>query len=80
MNEPVIPRFDWGERVVNEMPLFNDGSHPQRDPEALLVEPGTVGEIVQVGMHTDTQTPVYLVEFADGLVVGCLEAELARAP
>ena len=47
--------------------------------EALLVERGTKGEVTQVGMHVDTNTPVYLVEFAGGCVVGCLEGEIALA-
>jgi nitrogen fixation protein NifZ len=32
---------------------------------------------VQTGMHQESNTPVYLVEFPDGKVVGCLEAEIA---
>jgi nitrogen fixation protein NifZ len=42
----------------------------------MLVSQGTRGEIVQIGSHTESQTPVYLVEFGEGLVVGCLEEEI----
>ena len=37
---------------------------------------GDVGEIVQVGTHTEENFPVYLVEFGERLVVGCLEEEI----
>ena len=36
----------------------------------------TEGEIVQVGSHEETNIPVYLVEFGEHLVVGCLEEEI----
>ena len=45
--------------------------------EALLVKSGDGGEIVQVGTHTNSNTPIYLVEFGERLVVGCLEEEIA---
>jgi nitrogen fixation protein NifZ len=57
--------------------MHNDGSFPDAEPEALLVSVGDRGEIVQVGMHTDTNTPVYLVEFGERRVVGCTEEEIA---
>lgn len=78
MIEPRTPKYDWGQRVVAEVDLLNDGSYPERGAEALLVEKGTLGEVVQVGMHTDSNTPVYMVEFSGGCVVGCLEEEIAR--
>jgi nitrogen fixation protein NifZ len=43
---------------------------------ALLVKNGDAGEIVQVGSHTESNTPIYLVEFTERLVVGCLEEEI----
>jgi nitrogen fixation protein NifZ len=79
MIEPKMPKYDWGTRVVAEIDLINDGSYPDREPEALLVEKGAQGEVVQVGMHTDSNTPVYMVEFPNGCVVGCLEEEIALA-
>jgi nitrogen fixation protein NifZ len=72
------PRFQWGQKVVACFDLVNDGGHPEYPPDALLVAAGTVGEIVQVGAHTQTQTPIYLVEFEGGTVVGCLEEEIER--
>jgi nitrogen fixation protein NifZ len=44
--------------------------------EALLVNSGDTGEIVQVGTHTEANMPIYLVEFGERLVVGCLEEEI----
>ena len=37
---------------------------------------GGAGEIVQVGAHVESNTPIYLVEFGEKLVVGCLEEEI----
>lgn len=79
MNEPRIPKYDWGHRVMATIDLFNDGSYPDAGHDVLLVEQGTVGEVVQVGIHEDTLTPVYMVEFPGNCVVGCLEEELAPA-
>ena len=70
-------KFDWGQRVRATIDLFNDGSYPDQPADALLVRAGDAGEIVQVGAHVETETPVYLVEFAEHRVVGCLEDEIA---
>jgi len=76
MIEPRIPRFQWGQRVKALINLHNDGSFPDAAVEALLVNVGDVGEIVQVGTHAEANLPVYLVEFGERLVVGCLEEEI----
>jgi nitrogen fixation protein NifZ len=70
------PRFQWGQPVKTVVDLINDGSHPNAGEDELLVASGTQGEIVQTGMHGESNTPVYIVEFPDGKVVGCLEQEL----
>ncbi|ACB94055.1 nitrogen fixation protein NifZ [Beijerinckia indica] len=72
------PRFQWGQRVQATEDLYNDGSYPDQPLDALLVKEGDLGEIVNVGVISETNRPLYLVEF-DGqrLVVGCLEEELA---
>jgi nitrogen fixation protein NifZ len=77
MIEARAPKYQWGQRVQACADLYNDGSHPQHEAQALLVRAGADGEIVQVGTHLESSTPVYLVEFA-GLshVVGCLEEEI----
>lgn len=72
------PKFQWGQQVVAMIDLVNDGSHPQVEPDALLVASGTQGEVVNSGMHQDSNTPVYMIEFPGGKVVGCLENELGR--
>jgi nitrogen fixation protein NifZ len=75
--EPTQPKYQWGQRVRASLDLFNDGSFPEQPLEALLVKTGDAGEVVQVGMHVETNRPVYLVEFAPNRVVGCLEDEIA---
>jgi nitrogen fixation protein NifZ len=77
MIEPPAPKFQWGQRVQAAIDLFNDGSFPDTPPDTLLAKTGDPGEIVQVGTHVETNTPVYLVEFASNRVVGCLEEEIA---
>lgn len=76
MIEPRIPIFQWGQKVTTAVDLFNDGTFPDSEPEALLVAAGSEGEIVQVGFHEEAKIPIYLVEFANGYVVGCLEEEI----
>jgi nitrogen fixation protein NifZ len=76
MIEPRLPKYQWGQRVYAGLDLYNDGSYPEREPEALLVGQGSEGEIVQVGTHEATHTPIYLVEFTNGCVVCCLEEEI----
>lgn len=75
MNEPRQPRYQWGQRVAAEIDLHNDGSYPGQPLEALLASAGDRGEIVQIGSHTQSNTPIYLVEFGQR-VVGCLEEEI----
>ena len=73
-----IPKYQWGQRVRALSDLHNDGSYPDRPSDALLVHEGDSGEIVQVGEHVETGTPVYMVEFGGANVVGCLEEEIAE--
>jgi nitrogen fixation protein NifZ len=69
-------KFDWGMRVRATADLVNDGSYPDRANDELLVKSGDTGEIVNVGIHVETETAVYLVEFSPQLVIGCLEDEI----
>jgi nitrogen fixation protein NifZ len=73
------PKFQWGQQVVALIDLVNDGSYPDAAQDALLVASGTQGEVVQTGMHEESNTPVYIVEFTNSKVIGCLEAEIAPA-
>jgi nitrogen fixation protein NifZ len=75
MNEPREAQYQWGQQVVALVDLVNDGTYPDLAPDAILAETGSEGEIVQVGHHTETNQPVYMVDF-NGLVVGCLEEEI----
>ncbi|HUB64869.1 MAG TPA: nitrogen fixation protein NifZ [Methylocella sp.] len=76
MIEPRFPIYQWGQRVRAVIDLHNDGTFPDAPLEAILVKSGDGGEIVQVGTHTESNTPIYLVEFGEKLVVGCLEEEI----
>lgn len=75
---PVVPLYQWGQKVVAAQDLFNDGSYPELEADALIVPDGRIGEIVQVGTHVDTNIAVYMVEFGPR-VVGCLEHEILAA-
>lgn len=70
------PKFQWGQRVQAVVDLFNDGSFPDQPDGALLVASGGSGEVVNIGNHVETNTPVYLVEFGPSRVIGCLEDEI----
>lgn len=74
------PKFQWGQPVKAAVDLYNDGSYPDHPADALLVKTGDLGEVVKIGTYTDdttnTHTPLYLVEFDNRLVVGCLEQEI----
>lgn len=77
MAEPQIPKYQWGQAISCQTDLINDGSYPEAPVEAMLVEQGTRGEIVNVGNIEETGAPIYLVEFSNGKVVGVLEEEIA---
>jgi nitrogen fixation protein NifZ len=79
VGEPRTALYAWGQRVVALDDLHNDGSYPERAPDALLAARGSLGEIVNVGHAQEVNEPVYLVQFK-GCVVGCLELELVPAP
>jgi len=80
MSDAEAPRFQWGQPVVTVVDLFNDGSYPNAPEDALLVATGDRGEVVQIGAHVDSNTTVYLVEFSENRVIGCLEDELLAIP
>ncbi len=71
-----VAKYEWGQRVRTSVDLYNDGSFPGSAEGELLAANGDAGEIVNVGMHTESNTPVYLVEFPGSRVVGCLEEEI----
>jgi nitrogen fixation protein NifZ len=77
MPEPRLPKYQWGQRVRAAVDLMNDGSFPNASADGRLVAVGDTGEIVQVGRHADANLPIYLVEFGERLVVGCLEEEIS---
>jgi nitrogen fixation protein NifZ len=76
MIEPRQPKYQWGQPVTVLVDLYNDGSFPGAAPAEKLVSIGDRGEIVQVGSYVESNLPIYLVEFADRRVIGCLEEEI----
>lgn len=76
MIDPREPRYQWGQRVHALIDLYNDGTYPEQAVDGLLVRSGEQGEIVQIGTHVESNTPVYVVEFGGKHVVGCLEDEI----
>ena len=79
MDEIRPPKFQWGQPVLAAIDLVNDGTYPDCAADELLTAQGSPGEVVQVGNHVETQTPIYLVEFPNGRVIGCLEEEISAA-
>ncbi len=71
-----MARYDWGLKVIASEDIFNDGSYPGKEAGELLVSRDSLGEIVRVGHHEEGNLPLYLVEFSNGMVVGCLEEEI----
>jgi nitrogen fixation protein NifZ len=66
MSGPGPGKYRWGQRVRAAADLFNDGSFPDQPVDALLARAGESGEIVQVGAHVETDTPIYLVRRTSG--------------
>ena len=80
MADTKLPKYRWGQPVYASTDLNNDGTYPGAAHGELLIKRGTRGEIVQTGLHEESNTPVYLVEFPAGKVIGCLEQEIASVP
>jgi nitrogen fixation protein NifZ len=77
MIELRLPKYQWGQKVQTLVDLHNDGTFPGEPSEALLIGMGGLGDIVQVGTHAESNTPIYLVEFSETRVIGCLEEEIS---
>ncbi|MCK9902373.1 nitrogen fixation protein NifZ [Parafrankia sp. FMc2] len=73
--------FDVGDVVATTKALRQDGTFPDPDIATgqILVEPGTRGEVINVGLYLQEHV-VYAVAFENGRVVGALERELEAAP
>ncbi|UPJ77128.1 nitrogen fixation protein NifZ [Bradyrhizobium sp. 187] len=76
MTEPRVPKYRSGQRVKTGVNLINDESVATAPTDGILVGAGAIGEIVRVAMHIEASVPVYLVEFGERLVGGCLEEEI----
>ncbi len=79
MAEAQTAKYQWGQPVTTTVELINDGSYPEIALDALLQNAGATGEIVNVGVIEETGAPIYLVEFADGKVIGVFEDEICPA-
>jgi nitrogen fixation protein NifZ len=79
MAEAQTAKYQWGQPVTTTVELINDGSYPEIALDALLQNTGATGEIVNVGVIEETGAPIYLVEFADGKVIGVFEDEICPA-
>ncbi len=75
MIEAREPKYQWGQPVRAADDLYNDGSLPDAEPDALLVARGGPGEIANVGHHDQSNQPIYMVDFGS-VVLGCLEHEI----
>jgi nitrogen fixation protein NifZ len=76
---PKEPIYQWGQPVVTTIDIINDGSYPDTPVDSLLAAKDSKGEIVNIGILEESGDPIYLVEFADGKVIGVLEQEIALA-
>lgn len=56
--------------------IYTDETLPGSDEGELLVAKDTPGEVIIVAPYQDNGWPVYLVKFANGLILGCLETEI----
>ncbi|MEQ1601191.1 MAG: nitrogen fixation protein NifZ [Methylophilaceae bacterium] len=79
MAEARDAKFQWGQPVTTIEDIINDGSYPDAPIDSLLAAKDSKGEIVNVGQIEETGEPVYLVEFADGKVIGLFEEEIVPA-
>lgn len=74
-----LPEYHVNQTVKCIIDLFNDGTFPEKSESELLVKKDTEGVIVQTGMHEESQTPIYMVDFANSIVIGVFEEEITPA-
>ncbi|MGY3033703.1 hypothetical protein ACVIIV_002873 [Bradyrhizobium sp. USDA 4354] len=41
-----------------------------------MLAAGATGEIINVAIHTEANLPIYIVDFGEQLLIGCLEEEI----
>ncbi|WP_018319608.1 nitrogen fixation protein NifZ [Bradyrhizobium sp. WSM2793] len=76
MTQPGFPKYRRGQRVKTAVDLINDCSFPNKEPEGVLLAAGATGEIINVAIHTEANVPIYIVDFGEQLLIGCLEEEI----
>ncbi|WP_158672102.1 nitrogen fixation protein NifZ [Bradyrhizobium guangdongense] len=76
MTQQGVPEYRRGQRVKAAVDLTNDSSFPNAEPEGVLLAAGATGEIIKVAIHTEANVPVYIVDFGEELLIGCLEEEI----
>ncbi|MBB4397114.1 nitrogen fixation protein NifZ [Bradyrhizobium sp. CIR48] len=73
MTQSGFPKYRRGQRVKTAVDLINDHSFPDTEPEGVLLAAGATGEIINVATHTEANVPIYIVDFGEQLLIGCLE-------
>ncbi|WP_407120862.1 nitrogen fixation protein NifZ [Bradyrhizobium sp. STM 3561] len=76
MTQRGSPKYRRGQRVKTAVDLINDDSFPDTKPDGVLLAAGAIGEIINVAIHTQANVPIYIVDFGDQLLIGCLEEEI----
>ncbi|RXG95180.1 nitrogen fixation protein NifZ [Bradyrhizobium zhanjiangense] len=76
MTQPGFPKYRRGQRVKAAVDLINDHSYPNTEPEGVLLAAGATGEIINVAIHTEANVPIYIVDFGEQMLIGCLEEEI----
>ncbi|WP_027571418.1 nitrogen fixation protein NifZ [Bradyrhizobium sp. WSM1743] len=76
MTQPGVPKYRRGQRVKTAVDLINDNSYPDAEPEGVLLAAGATGEIINVAIHTEANVPIYIVDFGEQMLIGCLEEEI----
>ncbi|KRP93799.1 nitrogen fixation protein NifZ [Bradyrhizobium yuanmingense] len=76
MTQQGFPKYRRGQRVKAAVDLTNDSSFPNAEPEGVLLAAGATGEIIKVAIHTEANVPIYIVDFGQARLIGCLEEEL----
>ena len=77
MIDPGMPKFQWGQPVQPIDDLFNDGSYPNLPGRRAVGKPPAIAaRSCRSAAHVESNTTIYLVEFSENRIVGCLEDEI----
>lgn len=68
-----LPRYQWGQHVKVAVTFSATAPFPKRRPTGSLSVPATSARPLTSERTQDVNLTIYLVEFGERLVVGCLE-------